>query len=666
MERTKKHLSAVANDLLRRCAQTLDTSVDALVQDFELGLKPEVDNYSRKLVEFCSSKALEVLCCNTGERIGNGSLSRFTFDMMLSWETPSSADDESYSEALAKEAEDEKKPLIGNEGQFNDEIPLFYSDIMPLLVNGERSVGEEAFVWFGSLFPLVADVTNARFTFETLTAPTASKLHYPAYDRFLREIDKCIKYLLKQSTPTGFKLAEDEFILHVDGTASTQRVINHIGSTSWPGRLTLTNKALYFEASKAISYETALRIEIWKPDVDHQVKAASTGPWGAPLFDKAIAYESSQLPEPVILEFPEVTSSTRRDHWLTLVKEIILLHQFISKFDIEYPLQAWEMHSRTILGIIRLHAAREMLRIAPPAPTNFLIFSLFDDLPKGDYVLQELSSSLKKTNNMHPCSATSTLKSLGMKHPTIESMEMKEGIEEPLIKEEESLASLGTTIDQVREEAKETNIAKATVEGMKEEGISDSLLVLVELLSPVHNVQPLLQSIIRWERPMISLCVLVMAMVITYKEWVGYASAASLMCGVGMMMWARHQKVGKLPAVVLVSTASDKTTMESLVAAQHSLKNLHEMVKKTNIAILKCQSIVVSRAPKHTAQVMLAMTGAAALLAAIPFKFAVMSLIAYLFTLNLKLGQSSVSNGQADRRLREWWDAIPVVPVRTG
>ena len=181
----------------------------------------------------------------------------------------------------------------------------------------------------------------------------------------------------------------------------------------------------------------------------------------------------------MVIEFPEMTSSTRRDHWLALSKEVILLHQFTSKFNIESPLQAWEMCSRTILGIIRLHAAREMLRIAPPAPTNFLIFSLFDDLPKGDYVLEELSSSLKKTNSMHPCSATTILKSLGINHPTISSMPVKEGLEEPLISKEGTLASLGATIDQVREEAKETNIAKATVEAMKEEGISDSLLILV-------------------------------------------------------------------------------------------------------------------------------------------------------------------------------------------
>lgn len=36
-------------------------------------------------------------------------------------------------------------------------------------------------------------------------------------------------------TPTGMEMADDEFILHVEGTASSQRVVRHIGGTSWPG-----------------------------------------------------------------------------------------------------------------------------------------------------------------------------------------------------------------------------------------------------------------------------------------------------------------------------------------------------------------------------------------------------------------------------------------------
>jgi hypothetical protein len=62
----------------------------------------------------------------------------------------------------------------------------------------------------------------------------------------------------------------------------------------YSGRLTLTNYALYFEASGLVTYEDALKIDLSK-NGERSVKPASTGPWGAPLFDKAIVYESPEL-----------------------------------------------------------------------------------------------------------------------------------------------------------------------------------------------------------------------------------------------------------------------------------------------------------------------------------------------------------------------------------
>lgn len=75
----------------------LDTSIDALVEEFEQGLEPQVSNYSRKLVEFCSSKALSNVCLHIDEMIANGTSSRLTFDMMLSWENPSPENEKTYS-----------------------------------------------------------------------------------------------------------------------------------------------------------------------------------------------------------------------------------------------------------------------------------------------------------------------------------------------------------------------------------------------------------------------------------------------------------------------------------------------------------------------------------------------------------------------------------------
>ncbi|XVF30739.1 hypothetical protein REPUB_Repub16aG0084500 [Reevesia pubescens] len=455
MMKERKHLSYIANHVLQTSAEELGTSVDNLEEEFEAGWNPEVGDYSRKLVEFCSSKALIKLCQNIEERICNGSYSRFTYDMMLAWEKPSAVDKESQTESIAKEKEDGKIRVKVPPEQ--EDIALFYSDLMPLLVNDEPNVGEDAFMWLGSLVPLVADIVNGRSTFETLTASTGNRLFFPAYDIFLKEVDDCMKHLQQRAKPKGVELADDEFILHVEGTASTQRVVRHIGGTSWPGRLTLTNYALYFEASGVLTYKDALKIDLSR-DIDHSIKPAATGPWGAPLFDKAIIYESPELPEGVVLEFPEITSSTRRDHWLALTKEVQLLHKFLSEFKVDCPIQAWETHARTILSIIRLHAAREMLRISPPNPTKFLIFALYDELPKGDYVLEQLSESLKRENSGQPCRASSILRKMNLSETSVSSLEAKRATEMSQTiagGEHDNKTSLETAINQTRKEERE-------------------------------------------------------------------------------------------------------------------------------------------------------------------------------------------------------------------
>ncbi|KAK7286573.1 hypothetical protein RJT34_21659 [Clitoria ternatea] len=660
-----KYLSSIGDDVVKRCAQKLETSVEKLVEGFEGGWKPDLGgNYCRKLVEFCSEKVVSEMCHNIEENINDGSFSRLTYDLMLAWARPSYYDEQEPLETVGKEKEEKKTNLSATQEQ--DDIPLFYSDIMPLLVNNEPSVGEDAFVWMGSLVPLVADVANGRFTFESLTAATGLRLHYPAYDMFLKEMDKCIRHLLKHAKPTGVELADDEYILHVDGTASTQRVIRHIGSTSWPGRLTLTNYALYFEASGVIRYEDALKIDLSK-NAEQSVKPAATGPWGAQLYDKAIIYESADLSETIVLEFPELTSSTRRDHWLALVREIMFLHQFLLKYKINCPIQTWEMHARTILGIIRLHAAREMLRISPPVPTKFLIFSLYNEIPKGDYVLEEIADNLKKFNSGQSCSASSILRSMNISKTVVSDAKIEEASQaDQGVNVSDDSSSLESAINQSREEEKQVLIAKATTEELRDEGVTDSVLVLMELLKPCKNVVPWLQEVFTWERPIVTLTVLAASLMITYMEWIGKAFSAFLIWVIIKMLDARQKKINEKCYEIVISRssmASDQSTMESIVSAQHGLYTVHEMMQIANITMLKMWSILISKADKHANMVMVGMSGLAVLLAVIPFKFFLMGLIVQSFTMTLKTGKSSGS-GTGNRRLKEWWDSIPIVPIR--
>ncbi|KAI3696808.1 hypothetical protein L6452_29373 [Arctium lappa] len=660
MEKKRKHLSTVANDVLQGCAVRLETSVSELVEEFENRWKVDTGGYSRKLVEYCASKVLNEICRNLEEGIMEGTFNRFTFDMMLAWEMPSSADEESHEECVAKEKEEKRTSTDTKLTNEQDDIPLFYTDIMPLLVDDGPSVGDDAFLWLASLVPLAADFLNGRFTFETLTTSTGNRLHLPAYDRFLKEIIKCVTHLQKQTTPKSVVMADDEFILHVEGTASSQRVIRHIGGQSWPGRLTLTNYALYFEASGIVYYEDAIKLDLSK-DIEQSVKPGATGPLGSPLFDKAIIYKSSELQEDVQIEFPEMTSSTRRDHWLALVKEIMLLHKFLTKFKVESPLQAWEMHARTILGIIRLHAAREMLRISPPDPKSFLIFELFDELPKGSNVLQELAGSLKTGEPGHPCSATSILRKLNVSQVWTQNTEVEVGSEN---NRPENISSLETAVEQVREEAKDINMAKAKADELKDEGIGNSALVLKELVKPLKDAVPWFQGVIQWERPAFTLAVVGITLLVVYKEWVGKAIAAFLMWVVSKMIWARRNEVGKKTKFV-VCTASDQTTRESIVSAQHGLNTVYSIMQLANISILKVWSILLSNAPEHTETVILAMTGCAIVLAVVPLRLIIMGVVASAFASTSKLGKvvKSRKKDMGNRRLKGWWDSIPVIPI---
>ncbi|CAN8314684.1 unnamed protein product [Cochlearia groenlandica] len=671
MKKKMKHLSSIANDVVLRCSQEVELSIDKMVEEFEFQWKPESEGtYSKKFVEFCCSKAMRRVCEKIPERIKDGSFTRLTFDMMLAWQQPDANDgNNSHLESLGKESEDRRIQATLSPEQ--DDISLFYSDIMPLLADHEPSVGEDAFVYLGSIVSLHVDIINGRYTFETLTAPTAHQLYFPAYDMFVKEILKCMKHLQKQASPKGVELADDEIILHVEGTMASQRVVRHIKETSWPGRLTLTNYALYFEAAGIINYEDALKIDLTK-DASSSAKPISTGPWGAPLFDKAIVYESPDFEDGIVLEFPEMTSSTRRDHWLMLIKEITLMHHFLKKYNVEAPSQAWEIHSRTILGITRLHAAREMLRISPPDPKKFIIFSLFDEVPKGDFVLEELAEiSLKVGATKNPCSASSILRNMNMEQlgnmVKEEVVEKSKEREEVMIDNEEMLASLESVVNQSREEEKEIEKAKATTTELEEDGITESVAVLMELMRPLQDTLPWFQEVVYWERPTRTLFVLAITIITVYKEWIGKAIAACLIWLVVKMAQNRHKKMvhKKKEDAITVSTESDQTVTESIVSAQYGLIRLHQLMQHVNITIMKLRSIYSFKASKHARMVMGSMIALASFFAVVPFKLVIIFGVIYSFVMTSPVGKYiSNDNDQSNRRLKEWWDSIPIVPVR--
>ncbi|CAK9145904.1 unnamed protein product [Ilex paraguariensis] len=183
-----------------------------------------------------------------------------------------------------------------------------------------------------------------------------------------------------------------------------------------------------------------------------------------------------------------------------------------------------------------------------------------------------------------------------------------------------------------------------------------------ELLKPLTSAWSWFQEVPTWQRPATTIIVLATSLLVVYKEWIGNAIAAFLLFMVAKMLWARYTRIGDKHDKIVICRGTGQTTMESIVSAQQGLKTLQEMVQSANITILKIRSIMVYRAPKHAKMVMMAMTGLAIILAMLPFKYILVALILYSFTMTLKVGKRMESE-QGNRRSKEWWDSIPVIPV---
>lgn len=139
---------------------------------------------------------------------------------------------------------------------------------------------------------------------------------------------KKLKGNSESSHLSSLRSARGEKILELEGTVTTQPVLQHVGISTWPGmfldlkvlflrtvlyscenntehviswvyivvagRLTLTDYALYFEPLRVMSYDKPKKYEL-SEDLNQVVKPELTGPWGTRLFDKAVLYKSDSL-----------------------------------------------------------------------------------------------------------------------------------------------------------------------------------------------------------------------------------------------------------------------------------------------------------------------------------------------------------------------------------
>lgn len=665
-------LSPIANSVVVRCSRILGVLAEELQHSFESEIPDKFkqrSSYARNFVEYCSYKALNV-ATQRPDHLADKKFRRLTFDMMLAWEVP------------GIESESPHKESTRNNSEIEDEDggSLFYSDSinMAVQVDDKNTVGREAFVRIAPACPTIADIVTVHNLFDALTSSSDCCLHFLIYDKYLASLDKVIKSAKISSTQalvSNLLLSREEIILDVDGTVPTQPVLQHIGISAWPGRLTLTNRALYFESFGVGSYDKAVVYDL-AMDLKQVIKPELTGPLGARLFDNAMMYNSTSVEQPVYFEFPEFKGHSRRDYWLAICCEVFYVHKFIRKFNLKEIRQA-EALSKAALGVFRYRAVREAFHIRPSQFKTLLPFDLAEKLPRGDMILETLASRLELVTTQRHDAAVGTKmngKQQAILSPFSSLTLTKLGFtfQETDVAEEAEfrvgdvdvgeINPLEMVVTQSKFDSSKAEAAQATVDQVKVEGIDTNLAVMKELLFPFVEFVRCLYFLASWEDPFKSTIFLVLISYAIYRGWIKYVIPCILVFIATMMIWYKHRNKGKPLEPFKVTTPPNRHAVEQLIVLQDAISQFETLVQAGNIILLKLRALLFAALPQATDKVAFSLVIGAAVLAFMHLKYLILLVFLESFTREMPLRKES--SDRLIRRLREWWVRIPAAPVQ--
>ncbi|KAL2484982.1 Plant protein of unknown function (DUF639) [Abeliophyllum distichum] len=667
-------LSSLANSVVSSCSKILGVSTEELQHNFDVELPDnhkQPPTYARNFLEFCSYKALH-LEITRPNYLGDKEFHRLTFDMMLAWEAPGADSD---LQGKVQDAASCSKQDVEDD----DSWSLFYSNStnMAVQVDDKKTVGPEGFARIAPACPIIADIITVHNLFDVLTSSSGHRLHFLIYDKYLRSLEKVVKSVQNAVGPqimSNLSLAEDEIIIDIDGTVPTQPVLQHVGMSAWPGRLTLTNYALYFESGVGL-YDKAVRYDL-ATDMKQVVKPELTGPLGARLFDKAVMYKSTSIAEPVYLEFPEFKGSSRRDYWLDITLEILRAHKFNRKYNLKEN-QKSEALTRAILGIFRYHAVREALHITSSNYKTLLCFNLAESIPGGDMIMETLSSCLKlmgsssmrqdtlstpngKRQPIFPV-ALLTLRRLGI--ISSREAEMNEEATCPVGDVCVGEANpLETIVKQLKRNAGRAEAAQATVAQVKVEGVDTNVAVMKELLFPLIELFNRLQLLVSWEDPYKSLMFVLFISYLIIRDWIKYMFPLIFIFPALIMLWNRHVNGRRRLEAFKIVAPPSKNPVEQLLTLQEGLAQVEALIQSGNIILLKLRALLLAVVPQATDKVTLWLVFMAVAFAVVPLKFIMLLAFWECFTRNMSL-RKDISERWL-RRTKEWWIRIPAAPLQ--
>ncbi|KAJ3680310.1 hypothetical protein LUZ60_016588 [Juncus effusus] len=649
-------VSPIAGSVVSRCARILELSSEKLERNFETEFPDRPKEkilYARKLLEYCCHKALHAMI-NRHDYLSDREFSSLTFDMMLAWEDLN----------IQKESLPDEKTQSNSIEEDQDEVSLFYenSTKLALQVDLKKTVGLMAFAKISPSCPLISDFITVRNLFDALTSNSEGRLHFFIYDKYLKTLDKVLKsaknYMISQFA-SRLNLSRGEIVLAVEGNTPLNPVLQHVGISAWPGRLTLTTHALYFESirvgnnkDKVVKYDLSTELK-------QVVKRELTGPLGARLFDKAILYNSSSLKELVCFEFPELKGHSRRDYMLEMINEILNAHIFIRRFEFINEIPKCKVLAKATLAIFRYIAIKQCLNIIPLNFKTTLPLNILNRVPKGDSISEALTDYFK--SNFPPFYLRSVCQ-LGFG-------ERRDGFEfENEIDLDSCVGcfglkrSLQIALEESFGNSEKTEAAFATVDQFKVEGIDTNIILMKELLFPVIEFGKMISFLVNWEDPFISSLFLFLILFLIQRGWFCYIVPIILLFFVVLMLWHKFLRKRKQLEAFKIKSPPPKNPVEQIFILQDSISKLESILKELNIILLKLRALFFIGVPKATEMIIFVLIILAGFIVLIPFRHLMLIIFIEGFTRNMPMRKQSTNKFK--RRFREWWARIPVTPVK--
>ncbi|KAL3843707.1 hypothetical protein ACJIZ3_001110 [Penstemon smallii] len=631
---------------------------------FKALVSESVYNNPRNLVEYCCFRFLSRNNAEVHPNLKEPAFQRLIFITMLAWENP-----------YTKGKDNRAKLMEKNTLQ-------------------KKFVGEEAFVRLAPAVSGVADCPTCHNLFKALAGDERG-ISYSIWSTYINELLKVHEGRKSYKSQEFSHLSSKEKILCL-GSSRKQPVIKWENNMAWPGKLTLTDRALYFETVSLVGEKESVTLDLTING--SRVEKTRVGPLGSNLFDSAISVTSGSESKPLVLEFVDFGGEMRRDVWYAFINEVIAVYKFISQYGPKNGDQSvhdiYGAHkgkdraiTHAVNSIARLQALQFMKRTLDE-PIKLVQFSYLQDAPYGDIVLQTLAVNCwggpvikkpKEDDNeldllhafdidgsvylrkwMRSASWSSNLSLAFWKNTSVRNGVV---LSKNLVVGDMTLVERAAMT--FRDKYRVAEKTQATIDAAMIEGIPSNIDLFKELVLPLTLTARSFEKLRRWDDPRVTASFLALLYTLIFRNLLSYIFPVTLIllsAGLLVLKGLKEQgRLGRFFGKVTIHDQPSSNTIQKIIAVKEALREVEKYLQNVNVVLLKIRSVILAGNPQITTEIALALLLGSTALLVVPFKYILACLIFDLFTRELEFRRQMVI--AFNSFLKERWDAVPAAPV---